>query len=102
MAYSVAALSLSVPALVVTALLLGGGWAFMHSTIQSWATQLSPAARATGVAMFGVALYVGSALATTFAAGAAEHGQYQNLFLLAAVLTVPLTVAATIGRTRYR
>ncbi|MFI1255060.1 MFS transporter [Streptomyces netropsis] len=101
-AYAIAAVSLSVPALVVTALLLGGGWSFMHSTVQSWATVLAPTARATGVAMFGVALYVGSALASGLAAGAADHHAYRALFLIAAVLTVPLTIAAGVGRARYR
>ncbi|MGW7572730.1 MFS transporter [Streptomyces sp. NPDC054765] len=101
-AFGFAAASRSVPALVACALLLGAGWSFMHSTIQSWATALSPAARATGVAMFGVALYVGSALASAFAAGPAEHHAYQGMFLTAAVLTVPLTVAAAVGRARYR
>ncbi|MFF5125704.1 MFS transporter [Streptomyces syringium] len=101
-AYTIAAVSLSVPALVVTALLLGGGWSFMHSTVQSWATVLAPTARATGVAMFGVALYVGSALASGLAAGAADHHAYRGLFLIAAVLTVPLTIAAGVGRARYR
>ncbi|MGI5526208.1 hypothetical protein ACQEVX_01890 [Streptomyces syringium] len=101
-AYTIAAVSLSVPALVVTALLLGGGWSFMHSTVQSWATVLAPTARATGVAMFGVALYVGSALASDLAAGAADHHAYRGLFLIAAVLTVPLTIAAGVGRARYR
>ncbi|MFG2889741.1 MFS transporter [Streptomyces sp. NPDC048248] len=102
LAFGLAAASRSVPALVLTALLLGGGWSFMHSTIQSWATALSPTARATGVAMFGLALYVGSALASTLAAAPAEHHAYQGLFLTAAVLTVPLTIAAALGRARYR
>jgi len=101
-AFGLATASQSVPALVGCALLLGGGWSFMHSTIQSWATALSPAARATGVAMFGVALYVGSALASALAAGPAEHHAYRGMFLTAAVLTVPLTVAAAVGRARYR
>ncbi|MFJ2744432.1 MFS transporter [Streptomyces sp. NPDC087440] len=101
-AFGFAAVSLSVPSLVVCALLLGGGWSFMHSTIQSWATTLSPAARATGVAMFGVALYVGSALASAFAAGPAERHAYPGMFLTAALLTVPLTVAAAVGRARCR
>ncbi|MEU9440826.1 hypothetical protein AB0D42_07845 [Streptomyces sp. NPDC048304] len=66
-AYLLAGYSQSTGALVVVALLLGGGWSFMHSTIQSWATALSPTARATGVAVFGVALYVGSAVASGLA-----------------------------------
>ncbi|MFF9588527.1 MFS transporter [Streptomyces sp. NPDC014646] len=101
-AFGLAAASRSVPALVACTLLLGGGWSFMHSTIQSWATGLSPTARATGVAMFGLALYVGSALAGPVAAGPAEHHAYQGTFLTAAALTVPLTIAAAAGRTRYR
>ncbi|GAA3189764.1 MULTISPECIES: MFS transporter [Streptomyces] len=101
-AFGLAAASTSVPALVGCALLLGGGWSFMHSTIQSWATLLSPTARATGVAMFGLALYVGSALASALAAQPAEHHAYRAMFLTAALLTLPLTVAAAVGRARYR
>ncbi|MEU0846843.1 MFS transporter [Streptomyces flaveolus] len=102
LAYLLAGWSQATGALAVVALLLGGGWSFMHSTIQSWATALCPAARATGVAMFGVALYVGSAVAGALAASAAESHAYRPLFWLAALLTVPLTVAAAAGRARYR
>ncbi|WP_185993935.1 hypothetical protein [Streptomyces benahoarensis] len=101
-AFGIAAASRSVPALVGCALLLGGGWSFMHSTIQSWATALSPAARATGVTMFGPALHAGSALASALAAGPAQHQAHRGMFLTAAVLTVPLTAAAAVSRARYR
>ncbi|MFI1073011.1 MFS transporter [Streptomyces puniciscabiei] len=102
LAYLLAGYSQSTGALVVVAPLLGGGWSFMHSTIQSWATALSPAARATGVAMFGVALYAGSAMAGGLAAATAQAHHYRPLFWLAALLTVPLTVAAAVGRARWR
>ncbi|GLX49890.1 hypothetical protein Shyhy01_28400 [Streptomyces hygroscopicus subsp. hygroscopicus] len=36
------------------------------------------------------------------AAGPAEHHAYAGMFLTAAVLGVPLTVAAAVGRARYR
>ncbi|MFJ4525683.1 MFS transporter [Streptomyces sp. NPDC088810] len=101
-AYLLAGCSQSTGALVVVALLLGSGWSFLHSTIQSWATALSPRARATGVAMFGVALYVGSALASGLAASTAQAHHYRLLFGLAALLTVPLTAAAAVGRARCR
>ncbi|OMI35742.1 MFS transporter [Streptomyces sparsogenes] len=101
-AYLLAGCGQSTGALVVVALLLGGGWSFMHSTIQSWATALSPTARATGVAMFGVALYVGSAVAGGLAASTAQAHDYRPLFWLAALLTVPLTTAAAVGRARCR
>ncbi|MFF4951062.1 MFS transporter [Streptomyces chattanoogensis] len=101
-AYAVAAASRSLPALAVTALLLGASWSFMHTTLQSWATVLVPTARATSVAMFGVSLYGGSALASGMTAAAAAGHQYGRLFLIAALLTVPLTLAAVVGRARYR
>lgn len=102
LAYLLAGYSQSTGVVVMVALLLGGGWSFMHSTIQSWATALSPTARATGVAMFGVALYVGSALASWLAAPTAQAHDYRPMFWLAALLTVPLTAAAAVGRARYR
>ncbi|MER5783791.1 MFS transporter [Streptomyces mobaraensis] len=101
-AYLLAGYSQSTGALAAVALLLGGGWSFMHSTIQSWATALAPTARATGVAMFGVALYVGSAVAGGLAASTAQAHHYRSLFWLAALLTVPLTAAAATGRARYQ
>lgn len=100
-AYLLAGFSQSAGALVVVALLLGGGWSFTHSTIQSWATALAPAARATGVALFGVALYAGSALAGSLAAPLAQAHAYRPLFWLAAALTAPLTTAAAVGRSRH-
>ncbi|GAU70410.1 major facilitator superfamily transporter [Streptomyces sp. NBRC 110611] len=101
-AYALAAVSRSELALAVTALLLGTGWSFLHTTVQAWATAVTPAARATGVAMFGVSLYGGSALAGGLTAGAAGHHAYGGIFLAAALLTIPLTLAAAIGRARYR
>ncbi|MGZ0204426.1 MFS transporter [Streptomyces sp. RM1] len=102
LAYLLAGCRQSTGPLVVAALLLGGGWSFLHSTVQSWATSLCPAARATGVALFGVALYGGGALAGGLAAATAQAGAYRPLFWLAALLSVPLTVAAAVGRARYR
>ncbi|MFJ8312720.1 MULTISPECIES: MFS transporter [unclassified Streptomyces] len=101
LAYAVAALHPSLATLMLTALLLGGGWAFLHSTVQAWATLLVPGARATGIAFFGVALYLGSALGTGLGAQAAQLGAFQGLFGAAAVLSVPLTALAAYGRGRY-
>jgi hypothetical protein len=51
--------------------------------------------------MFGVALYVGSAVASGPAASTAQAHDYRPLFWLAA-LTGSQTVAAAPGRARYR
>ncbi|GGU18755.1 MFS transporter [Streptomyces violascens] len=101
LAYAVAALHPSLVTLGLSALLLGGGWAFLHSTVQAWATLLVPTARATGVAFFGVALYLGSALGTALAADSAQLGCFQCLFGVAALISVPLTALAAYGRRRY-
>lgn len=101
-AFGIVAVNSSVPTLVACALLLGIGWSFMHSTIQTWATILNPSARATGVAMFGLALYVGSALSSALIAEPAAHQEYRAMFLVAAILSVPLTVLAAVGRSRYQ
>ncbi|RCH68699.1 MFS transporter [Streptomyces sp. SDr-06] len=101
LAYAAPALRPSPLTLGLSALLLGGGWAFLHSTVQAWATLLVPTARATGVAFFGVALYLGSALGTGLAAAPAQLGDFQGLFGAAAALSVPLTALAAYGRRRY-
>ncbi|MEU9097679.1 MFS transporter [Streptomyces sp. NPDC048361] len=101
LAYAVAAAHPSLLTLGLSAVLLGGGWAFLHSTVQAWATLLVPEARASGIALFGVALYLGSALGTELASGPAQRGAFQGLFGVAAILAVPLTALAAYGRSRY-
>ncbi|MFF2078662.1 MFS transporter [Kitasatospora sp. NPDC058162] len=86
-------------ALVVT--LLGAGWAFLHSTLQAWATSVVPEARGTAVSCFVAALFVGSALGTALGADAAGQGRFEALFGVIAVATVPLTAAVVLGRRRF-
>ncbi|WP_261398787.1 MFS transporter [Streptomyces misionensis] len=102
LAYLLAGYRQSTGTLVVAAVLLGGGWSFLHSTVQTWATTVCPTARSTAVALFGVALYGGGALSGGLAAATAQAGAYRPLFWLAALLSVPLTVAAAVGRARCR
>ena len=47
---------------VAAALLLGLAWTSMHSSLQTWATEVLPRARANVVSLFAGALFVGSAL----------------------------------------
>ncbi|HJD83530.1 MFS transporter [Kitasatospora aureofaciens] len=99
--FLIASLSLSVVGIGVAAVLLGGGWSFFHSSLQTWATTLVPAARGTAVALFVSALFVGSSIGSGLGGPLTEHGHYQELFALAAVTAVPLTVLAAWLRTRY-
>lgn len=86
---------------VVTALLLGGGWSFMHSSLQTWVTSVAPQARGTAVAFFAAALFVGSSVAVSAAGPLAQHGRYALLFGVACAVSVPLTVTAVMCRRRW-
>ena len=85
----------------IAAVLVGGGFAFMHSTLQTWATEVVPEARATVISLFAAALFVGSGVATTVAAPLAEGGSFGLLFAAAAVVAVPLGLFAALARWRY-
>jgi MFS family permease len=74
----------------IAAVLVGGGFAFMHSTLQTWATEVVSEARATVISLFAAALFAGSGVATTVAAPLAEAGRFGLLFTTAAVVAVPL------------
>jgi predicted MFS family arabinose efflux permease len=101
-ACTVLAVSQEVVAGVVAAILLGLAWTAMHSSLQTWATEVLPAARATVVSFFAGSLFVGSSLAAVVASGVADEGRYGVLFAASAVLAVPLGIAAAGVRTRWQ
>ena len=100
-ACAVAAVSRVPVVAVLVAVLLGLAWAAMHSSLQTWATEVLPAARATVVSLFAGALFIGSAVAALIVAGPAEKGRYGVVFLGSAVVALPLGVLATAGRARW-
>ncbi|MBB5783953.1 MFS transporter [Nonomuraea jabiensis] len=99
--FAIVAVHVDMATVAVTALLLGGGWSFLHSSLQTWATSVVPEARGTTIAFFAAALFVGSAVASWAAGPLAEHGRYALLFGLAAGAAIPLTAAAALTRHRY-
>ena len=99
--YAAAAVAPSVGTYALVATLLGAGWAFLHSTLQAWATSVVPEARGTAVSCYVAALFVGSAVGAALGGGAADHARFGAIFGLAAVATVPLTVAVVVGRRRF-
>ncbi len=99
--YASGALGQSLVGVGIAAVLVGGGFAFMHSTLQTWATEVVPEARATVISLFAAALFVGSGVATTVAAPLAEGGRFGLLFATAAVAAVPLGLFAALARRRY-
>jgi len=100
--YGVATLDQTLVGILAASALVGFGFAFLHSSIQTWATDVAPAARGTAVALFAGAAFVGGALSTAGVAGLAGRADYGLLFLLAAGMATVVTVVATVGRSRYR
>lgn len=87
---------------VVVAVLLALAWTSMHSSLQTWVTEVAPEARAVVVSLFAGSLFVGSAVAAVLAASLVDAGRYGLVFLVAGVATVPLGVVATVARARWR
>jgi predicted MFS family arabinose efflux permease len=99
--YVAAALSQSVPAILAASLLAGGGYGVMHSTFQTWATDVAPEARGTATALFATGAFIGAGLGTGAVAGIAGAHDFGRLFLVAAGVTVPVVVAGAVARWRY-
>ena len=98
--YASGAVGPSLASVSAAAVLVGGGFAFMHSTLQTWATEVIPEARATVISLFAAALFAGSAVATIAAAPLAEAGSFNVLFALGALAAVPLGLFAGLARHR--
>ncbi len=96
-----AAVEQSLAGVGAAAIFVGGGFAFMHSTLQTWATDVVPEARATVISLFAAGLFAGSGIATMAAAPLAQAGSFGLLFALAAAVAVPLGLFAGLARRRY-
>ncbi len=99
--YAAGAMDQSLASVSAAAVFVGGGFAFMHSTLQTWATEVVAEARATVISLFAAALFVGSGVAAMAAAPLAESGSFELLFALAALVAVPLGLFAALARRRY-
>ena len=95
------ALSQEPPAAMGVAALLGLAWTSMHSSLQTWATEVLPTARATVVSFFAGSLFVGSALAAVVVSGLADQGRYAVIYTAYAALAVPLGLGAAWARARW-
>jgi len=98
----VAAGSRAAPVAVLVAVLLGLAWTAMHSSLQTWATQVLPGARATTVSLFAGSLFAGSAVAAAALAGPAGRGDFGAAFFWTALVAVPLTLVAAGGRAGWQ
>jgi MFS family permease len=88
--------------ILAASLLAGGAYAFLHSSLQTWATEVVPDARGTATALFATFLFVGAACAVGVAAGPAERHDYSAIFLAGAVATVSVGVVGAVMMRRYQ
>jgi predicted MFS family arabinose efflux permease len=86
---------------VLACVLLGAAWAFMHSTLQTWATSVAPRARAQVVPLFAACLFLGGSTGAAVGGLLAGAGRYAVLFAVSAGLFVPLTVVSAGSRRIY-
>jgi predicted MFS family arabinose efflux permease len=86
---------------MVACLLLGAAFAFMHSTLQTWATSVAPDARAQVVSLFATCLFLGGSTGAALAGRLADDGHYAVLFAATAGVFVPLTAVSALARRRY-
>ena len=101
LAYAAVAVSQAPVLVAVAAFVVGSGWAAMHSTMQAWATEVVPQARATLVSLFAASLFVGSGVATAVLAPLAGGLRWGPLFSVGVALSVVFGIAATLGIARF-
>jgi len=99
--YLVAALDQHAVAILIASLLIGGLYAIFHSTMQVWATDIAPEARGTAAALFVTGAFMGGSIGTGLGAFFAQQHQYGQLFLCAALMSVPVVITAALTRARY-
>ena len=78
--------------------LLGTAWPLMHTTLQTWATEAEPSARAVVVSAFAGMLFLGNAGGTWIGGLLLATGDMRLLFSVAGVIALPLTICAAWGR----
>lgn len=81
--------------------LLGAAWAFMHSTLQAWVTEVVPEARATAVSLFASLLFTGGAVASAFGAVLIEGERFRLLYVIGLVIMLIVGATATAAQHRY-
>lgn len=99
--YAVLAVHISVTTVLVAAALIGVSWAFLHTSLQTWATVVLPHARGTVVSLFAASLFAGSSLGTWAAGPLSQHDRWALLFGISAAAAALLTLLAAGARQAY-
>lgn len=96
------AIVVSPVSVLVSATLMGAGWALAHTTLQTWMTDAAVASRALGMTLFSISLMLGGAAGTAVGTAPVVGGSFTMLFTAAALLAAGFAGAAYGTRRRYR
>lgn len=100
-ALGMAGASQSVVAIGAAAILIATGFALAHPLLQSWATEVRPAERATAVGLFATGLFVGTAITTQLAAPFLPRMGYGWTFAIGAGVALALSGVLAVSWERY-
>ena len=86
---------------VLACSLLGFAWASMHSSLQTWATEVLPSQRSIAVSFFVGTLFAGSAIAAALGGTLAQHHQFGALFLRGTAVLVAIGIIGYFARLKW-
>lgn len=86
---------------VAACVLLGLSWASMHSSLQTWATEVLPAERSIAVSFFAGTLFAGSAIAAALGGPLAQRHQFGTLFLRGTGILIILGIFGYLTRIKW-
>lgn len=93
---------IAVWSVVIAALLLGFAWAAAHTQLQTWMSDAVHDARAIGMSLLGVMMFVGAGMGSGVATVLDSVGNFEALFIGATWVALVFTVVAFFGRRAYR
>lgn len=80
---------------------LGAAWAFMHTTLQTWVTDVVPEARAAAVSLFAALLFTGGAVGSAAGVALIHADLTHVLFVVGTCVMAAVGAGAVVGRHRY-
>jgi predicted MFS family arabinose efflux permease len=99
--YGAASVRPNLAGALFASLLAGGAFAFLHSSLITWASDVDLDMRATAVSLFVASVFVGGAITTAGLANLAEKGDFRAVFAVPAVVATATAYLAPLLHRRY-
>jgi MFS family permease len=100
--YLVAAVSQSIVAILLASVFAGLALAVGQSALQAWVLEATPPeVRGTAAALVACVVFTGAAVSTAVVSGLASDDRFGQLFTIATVAALVVTVLGTVARARF-